>query len=136
MLLSSVPPIAASLIATTGNILHIAPASRGWKAQAPDNIVFLPPTIVKQALLIQIALLRPSTIIVGDQAIDADVIDQWRISHPFGKLSLVRRGASLDKIRLDLCESNGIRVVNTPGVNAPHVAAYIAHWLTLADGST
>jgi hypothetical protein len=135
MLLSSVPPIAASLIATTGNILHIAPASRGWKAQAPDNIVFLPPTIVKQALLIQIALLRPSTIIVGDQAIDADVIEQWRVSHPFGDLHLIRRGASLDNVRLDLCESNGIRVGSTPGVEASHVAVYIAHWLKRADGS-
>ena len=135
MMLSSVPPVAASLIATTETILHIAPVSRRWKADAPSNLVFLPPALTKQALLIQIALLSPSTIIVGDQAIDADVIDQWRISHPFGKLSLVRRGTSLDKIRLDLCESNGIRVVNTPGVNAPHVAAYIAHWLTLADGS-
>lgn len=135
MMLSSVPPVAASLIATTETVLQIAPVSRRWRADAPSNLVFLPPTLTKQALLIQIALLSPSTIIVGDQAIDADVIDQWRTSHPFGKLCLVRRGTSLDKIRLDLCESNGIRVVNTPGVNAPHVAAYIAHWLTLADGS-
>jgi hypothetical protein len=135
MMLSSVPPVAASLIATTETILHIAPVSRRWKADAPSNLVFLAPTLTQQALLIQIALLSPSTIIVGDQAIDEDVIDQWRISHPFGKLCLVRRGTSLDKIRLDLCESNGIQVVNTPGVNAPHVAAYIAHWLTLADGS-
>ncbi|MHA6573918.1 NAD(P)-dependent oxidoreductase [Pseudomonas yamanorum] len=135
MMFSSVPPVAASLIATTENILHIAPVSRGWKADAPSNVVFFPPTLTKQVLLLQIGLLRPSTIIVGDQTIDADIIAQWRISHPFGDLYLVRRGASLDKVRLDLCESNNIRVVNTPGVNAPHVAAYIAHWLTQADGS-
>ncbi|MGC6371424.1 FAD-dependent oxidoreductase [Pseudomonas sp. K2I15] len=135
MMLSSVPPVAASLIATTEIILHIAPASRCWKADAPSNVVFFPPTLTKQALLIQIALLRPTTIIVADQIIDADVIEQWRISHPFGDLYLVRRGTSLDKVRLDLCETNDIRVVNMPGVNAPHVAAYIAHWLTLADGS-
>src|SRR5471032_608465 len=106
MMLSSVPPVAASLIATTETILHIAPASRCWKADAPSNVVFFPPTLTKQALLIQIALLRPTTIIVGDQVIDADVIDQWRISHPFGDLYLVRRGTSLDKVRLDLCETN------------------------------
>ncbi|OLY75430.1 amino acid dehydrogenase [Pseudomonas sp. ATCC PTA-122608] len=135
MVFSSVPPVAASLIATTENILHIAPVSRGWKADAPSNVVFFPPTLTKQVLLIQIGLLRPSTIIVGDQTIDADIIAQWRISHPFGDLYLVRRGASLDKVRLDLCESNNIRVINTPGVNAPHVAAYIAHWLTQSDGS-
>jgi hypothetical protein len=135
MLLSSVPPVAASLIATTENILHIAPASKSWKAQAPGNVVFLPPTIAKQALLIQIGLLRPSTIILGDQAVDADVIEQWRISHPFGDLHLIRRGTSLDNVRLDLCESNGIRVANTLGVDAPHVAVYIAHWLKRADGS-
>lgn len=135
MVLSCVPPVAASLIATTENILHIAPVSRGWKAEAPANIVFLSPSLTQQALLIQIALLRPTTIIAGDQAIDAQVIGQWRTSHPFGELCLVRRGTSLDKVRLDLCESNGIQVINTPGVNAPHVAAYIAHWLTLADGS-
>lgn len=135
MMLSSVPPVAASLIATTGNILHIAPVSRCWKADAPSNVVFFPPSLTKQALLIQIGLLRPTTIIVADQTIDADVIEQWRISHPFGDLYLVRRGTSLDKVRLDLCASNNIRVINTPGVNAPHVAAYIAHWLTLADGS-
>jgi hypothetical protein len=135
MMLSSVPPVAASLIAITENILHIAPASRGWKADAPSNVVFFPPTLTKQALLMQIGLLRPSTIIVGDQPIDADVIDQWRVSHPFGNLCLVRRGTSLDKIRLDLCASNNIQVIHTPGVNSPHVAAYIAHWLTLADGS-
>lgn len=135
MQFSSVPPAAASLITSIENILHIAPASRRWKADAPDNVVFLPATLTKQALLIQIGLLRPTTLIVADQIIDADVIEQWRISHPFGDLSLVRRGTSLDKVRLDLCESNGIRVLNTPGVNAPHVVAYIAHWLTLADGS-
>ena len=135
MTLSCVPPVAASLIATTETILHIAPVSKGWKAEAPGNVVFFPPTLTKQALLIQIGLLRPSTIIVADQAIDADIIDQWRISHPFGDLFLVRRGTSLDKVRLDLCARNHIRVVNTPGVNAPHVAAYILHWLTLADGS-
>ncbi|MGB3122327.1 MAG: amino acid dehydrogenase [Pseudomonas sp.] len=132
---SSVPPVVASLIATAGSVLHIAPASRGWKAEAPSNVVFLPPTLSKHTLLMQIGLLRPSTIIAGDQAIDADVIEQWRVSHPFGDLQLVRRGTSLDKVRLDLCESNHIRVINTPGVNAPHVAAYIAHWLTLSDGS-
>ncbi|WP_238340290.1 hypothetical protein [Pseudomonas sp. SWRI18] len=43
-------------------------------------------------------------------------------------LNLIRRGTSLDKVQLDLCKANGIRVVNTPGINAPHVAAYIAHW--------
>jgi len=135
MSLSSVPPVAVSLIATTESILHIAPASRGWKADAPSNVVFLPQTLTKQTLLMQIGLLRPSTLIVGDQVIDADVIEQWRTSHPFGDLSLVRRGTSLDKVRLDLCDSNDIRVFNTPGVNAPHVAAYIAHWLKQADGS-
>lgn len=132
---SRVPPVAASLIATNENVLHIAPVSRAWKADAPSNVVFLSPTLTKQSLLIQIGLLHPSAIIVGDQAIDADIIARWRISHPFGDLYLVRRGASLDKVQLDLCESNNIRVVNTPGVNAPHVASYIAHWLTLADGS-
>ena len=132
---SCVPPVAASLIATTENILHIAPVSTCWKTHAPSNVVFLPPTLTKQTLLIQIGLLRPSTIIVADQTIDADVIEQWRTSHPFGDLFLVRRGTSLDKVRLDLCTSNHIQVINTPGVNAPHVAAYIAHWLTLADGS-
>ncbi|MCU1725882.1 amino acid dehydrogenase [Pseudomonas sp. 7P_10.2_Bac1] len=135
MRLICVPPVATSLIATTENILHIAPVSKRWKTDAPSNIAFLPPTITKQTLLIQIGLLRPSTIVVGDQLIDPDIIDQWRISHPFGELLLVRRGTSLDKVRLDQCESNRIRVVNTPGINAPHVAAYIAHWLTLADGS-
>lgn len=135
MMLSCVPPVVASLIATSESILHIAPVSRRWKSDAPSNVVFLSPTLTKQTLLIQIGLLRPVTIIVGDQVIDADVIEQWRMSHPFGDLFLVRRGTSLDKVRLDLCESNHIRVVNTPGVNAPHVAAYIAHWLTLADGS-
>lgn len=131
---SCVPPVAASLIAITENILHIAPVSNGWKTDAPSNVVFLPPTLNKQTLLIQIALLRPSTIVVGDQTIDAEVIDQWRTSHPFGDLFLIRRGASLDKVRLDLCAPNHVQVINTPGVNAPHVAAYIAHWMTLADG--
>ncbi len=133
MTLSSIPPVAASLIATIENILHVAPVSKAWKADAPGNVVFLAPTITKHTLLIQIGLLRPSTIIVADQTIDADVIDQWRVSHPFGDLCLVRRGTSLDKVRVDLCKSNGIQVVNTPGVNAPHVAAYIARWLTLGD---
>jgi lactate dehydrogenase-like 2-hydroxyacid dehydrogenase len=135
MMLSCVPPVAASLIATTENILHIAPVSRRWKADAPRNVVFFPETLTKQALLMQIGLLRPSTIIIGDQVIDADVIGQWRITHPFGDLYLVHRGTSLDKVRLDLCKTNGIRVINTPGVNAPHVASYIAHWLKVADGS-
>ena len=135
MVLSSVPPVTTSLIATTEIILHIAPVSKGWKADAPRNVVFFPPTLTRQALLLQIGLLRPSMLIAADQTIDAEVIDQWRTSHPFGELYLVRRGTSLDKVRLDLCHANNIRVVNTPGVNAPHVAAYIAHWLTMSDGS-
>lgn len=135
MPLSSVPPVAASLIATTDCVLHIAPVSKAWKADAPSNVVFLPPTLTRQTLLLQIALLRPTTIVVGDQVIDSEVIAQWRVSHPFGDLNLIRRGTSLDKVQLDLCKANGIRVVNTPGINAPHVAVYIAHWLTLADGS-
>ncbi|MBF6028794.1 amino acid dehydrogenase [Pseudomonas sp. P115] len=135
MSLSSAPPVTASLIATTETILHIAPVSKRWRTDAPSNVVFLPPTLTKQALLIQIALLRPSVIIVGDQVIDADIIGQWRISHPFAELRLIRRGTSLDKVRVDLCQCNDIRVINTPGVNAPHVAAYIAHWLTQAEGS-
>lgn len=117
MTFSSIPPVTASLIATTENILHIAPVSKGWKAGAPSNVVFLPPTINKQVLLMQIGLLRPTTIIVADQTIDADIIDQWRISHPFGDLCLIRRGTGLDKVRLDLCRANGIQVVNTPGVS-------------------
>lgn len=132
---SRVPPVAASLIATHETILHIAPVSKAWKTDAPHNVVFFPPTLTKQSLLMQIGLLHPSAIIVGDQVIDADVIAQWRISHPFGDLYLVRRGTSLDKVALDLCESNSIRIINLPGVNAPHVAAYIAHWLTVGDGS-
>ncbi|MEA3167519.1 MAG: hypothetical protein QOI97_467 [Pseudomonas sp.] len=135
MRLSSVPPVTTSLIATTEIILHIAPVSKGWRADAPHNVVFFPATLTKQVLLLQIALLRPSILIVADHTIDADVIDQWRTSHPFGELYLVRRGTSLDKVHLDLCHSNNIRVVNTPGVNAPHVAAYLARWLTMADGS-
>lgn len=135
MLLSCVPPVAASFIAITDTILHIAPVSRAWKADAPGNVVFLPPTITQQALLLQIALLRPSTLIVGDQTIDADVINHWRTSHPFGHLYLVRRGTSVDKVRLDLCEANDIQVINTPGVNAPHIADYIARWLAQADGA-
>ncbi|MDR9879081.1 amino acid dehydrogenase [Pseudomonas allii] len=135
MLLSSVPPVAASLITTTDCVLQAAPVSKGWRADAPRNVVFLSPALTRQALLIQIALLRPTTIIVGDQPIDADVLEQWRTSHPFGNLCLIRRGTSLDKIRLDLCESHAIQVLNTPGVNAPHVAAYILRWLRLADGS-
>ncbi len=135
MSLSSVAPVAASLIATTDCVLHIAPVSKAWKGDAPSNVVFLPPTLTRQTLLLQIALLRPTTLVVGDQVIDAEVIAQWRVSHPFGDLNLIRRGTSLDKVQRDLCNSNGIRVANTPGINAPHVAAYIAHWLTLADGA-
>ena len=135
MTLSCVPPVVASLIATLDTVLHIAPVSRRWRAEAPGNVVFLPPTIPQQTLLLQIALLRPSTLIVADQVIDADLIERWRVAHPFGDLCLIRRGTSLDKVRLDLCEANHIRVINTPGVNAPHVAAYVAHWLTLADGT-
>ena len=135
MTLSSAPPVAASLIATTETVLHIAPVSKRWKTDAPSNVVFLPSNLTKQALLLQLALLRPSVIIIGDQIIDADVIGQWRMSHPFAELHLIRRGTSLDKVRVDLCQSSDIRVINTPGVNAPHVAAYIARWLTQADGS-
>ncbi|WP_313059636.1 amino acid dehydrogenase [Pseudomonas rhodesiae] len=135
MTLSCVPPVAASLIATLDTVLHIAPVSRRWKADAPGNVVFLPPTLTKQTLLLQIALLRPSALIVADQVIDAEIIERWRTAHPFGDLCLIRRGTSLDKVRLDLCEANDIRVINTPGVNAPHVAAYMARWLTLGEGA-
>lgn len=65
MRLSSVPPVAASLIAISDTILHIAPVSRAWRTDAPSNVVFLPPTLAKQALLLQIGLLRPQAIVVA-----------------------------------------------------------------------
>lgn len=130
---SAVPSIASAFLSTFGKVLCIAPKSDEWALSAPDNVRFLPPNI-SHDLIDHIRHEKPLAIIVADQIVNEEIIKAWRVACPSDKLVLVRRGTSLDKIDIEACKRNGIRVINTPGVNAPHVADYIVAKLVDKDG--
>ncbi|MCK9924390.1 FAD-dependent oxidoreductase [Frankia sp. AgPm24] len=73
--------------------------------------------------------LRPHTLVVGANAVDATVLTRWamavRRTHDRRSLLLVRRGTSLAAIDLGVATQLGITVRNTPEVNARHVAQFV-----------
>ena len=118
---------------TYGPVLHIAPSSDEWTSSAPCNVTFLP-NPPSETLIAKIKNTKPLAIVVGDQAIDDKIIGAWKEACPSKSLVLLRRGTSLDKICVDSAKNNGVRVVNTPGVNAPHVAGYVIEKLKGKSG--
>jgi len=98
-----------------------------------------------------LARLRPHTLVVGANAVDAEALDSWAAatrSDSAGtndrergdpdrgdrSLLLVRRGTSLAAIDLAAAARLGITVRNTPEVNARHVAQFMIEKLFGADG--
>ncbi|HVZ42505.1 MAG TPA: FAD-binding oxidoreductase [Ramlibacter sp.] len=118
------PPIAGQMLGQCGRILHVAPRSSRWESQAPDNVTFGAARTAGE-LIEAIEREKPRVLVVADHPVTREVLEAWRRVCPEGELVLVRRGTSLDRIRLDVCESLGIELISTPGVNAHHVARFM-----------
>jgi hypothetical protein len=76
---------------------------------------------------------RATTIVVSAQTVNRQFLEAWRERCPQQdhNLMLVRRGTSLGSIDISAAKELGIDVVNTPGVNSPHVAQFVAETLGL-----
>lgn len=125
-------PIVTHVLSTYGRVLHIAPRSTRWEGEAPKNMSFLS-TPTKDELIRAIRQQKPQALVVGDQPIDEDTLLAWRAACPGQELVLLRRGSSTDKIRRDVCALLNIQVKSLPGVNAIHVARYVAKHAMGAD---
>jgi phosphoglycerate dehydrogenase-like enzyme len=127
--IGDVPALASSVISISGPVLQIAPASQGWKSSKPDN-VFLRTASSESELEQHLRDTQALTLIVGEDRITGDLLRKWRAMHPAANLVLARRGTSTDKIDKAACEALGITVINTPGVNSPHVARFVLKTLS------
>ena len=74
---------------------------------------------------------RATTIVVSAQLVSREFLSRWRSVLKDEKLMLVRRGTSLGSIDVDAATEFGISVVNTPGINSPHVAKFVVETLGL-----
>jgi glycine/D-amino acid oxidase-like deaminating enzyme/phosphoglycerate dehydrogenase-like enzyme len=88
-----------------------------------------------------LASIRPHTLVVGANPVTAPAIESWtHAMHALGDtrpLTVVRRGTSLASIDVKAATNAGIDVVNTPDVNARHIAAFVVgHLLGLAAAGT
>lgn len=93
-------------------------------SQAPANFSFA--AAASPAQLVEgIRRDRPRVVVVSDHAVAREVAEAWRAACPTGELLLVRRGTSLDKIDARACRDLGIEIINTPAVNARHVADFV-----------
>ncbi|MCM3886425.1 FAD-binding oxidoreductase [Frankia sp. R82] len=84
-------------------------------------------------LLDAVVALRPHTLVVGANAVDATTLTRWamavRRTDDRRPLLLVRRGTSLAAIDLGVAAQLAITVRNTPEVNARHVAQFVVDQL-------
>jgi glycine/D-amino acid oxidase-like deaminating enzyme/phosphoglycerate dehydrogenase-like enzyme len=98
----------------------------------------LDPTLAaaQQRLPDTLAAVRPHTLVVGANPVNAEAIGRWvhamSAAGDTRRLRIVRRGTSLASIDLEAAAAAGVDVVNTPGVNARYVAAFVTRRL-LAD---
>jgi len=77
---------------------------------------------------------RPTTIVVSAQTVSMPFLQAWRqFCREEERLLLVRRGTSLGSIDVSAATDLGIEVINTPGVNSPHVAKFTADTLGLSS---
>jgi glycine/D-amino acid oxidase-like deaminating enzyme len=77
---------------------------------------------------------RPTTLVVSAQTVSRQFMEAWRnCCLREDPLVLVRRGTSLGSIDIDAAKELGIEVVNTPGVNSPHVARFVVETLGLSE---
>ena len=77
---------------------------------------------------------RATAIVVSAQTVSKSFLEAWRAKCPQEPtLTLVRRGTSLGSIDMAAAKQLGIDVVNTPGVNSPHVAKFVVETLGLSD---
>ncbi|WP_322762426.1 FAD-binding oxidoreductase [Frankia sp. Cr2] len=91
------------------------------------------PSALPEAL----STLRPHTLIVGANIVDAAAMAAWttavRAQDDHNGLLIVRRGTSLAAIDRDCAASHGITVVNTPEVNARHIARFVVNALLIDE---
>lgn len=72
---------------------------------------------------------RPKTIIFGLQNLDEAKLSFWRSQQPNDHLRFVRKGTSLHRVDFEAAKKYQIEVLNTAGVNAPFVAAFVINEL-------
>ncbi len=84
----------------------------------------------------ELTSVRPHTLVVGANPVSAEAIRRWvgamSSDGDTRRLVIVRRGTSLASVDVAAASAAGIDVVNTPGVNARHIAAFVAHRLLAA----
>ncbi len=92
------------------------------------------------ALADTLSTLRPDTLVVGANAVDASAIAAWaaavRTQDDHRKLLIIRRGTSLAAIDTTAAAAHGVEVVNTPEVNARHIARFVTDALLDAARGT
>ncbi|WP_239337180.1 FAD-dependent oxidoreductase [Frankia sp. CiP3] len=84
-----------------------------------------------------LSTLRPHTLVVGANPVDASTIATWatavRAQNDHNKLLIIRRGTSLAAIDCDAAAHHDVTVVNTPEVNARHIARFVLDALLIAQ---
>ena len=123
--------LCSSSRAADHSIVWMAPCAQTFK---PDDKVILFDPVGPEFFQSSDVPDRATTIVVSAQTVSRQFLEAWRKACPQEqeqKLTLVRRGTSLDSIDMDAAKQLGIDVVNTPGVNSPHVAKFVVETLGL-----
>jgi len=131
-------PAAKSASGAPDSIIWMAPSAKDFKqdtALSPGSNFVFPAGGVDASLFEKMDTLGfPTTIVVSAQKVDEAFLRAWREKMPAGeRLTLVRRGTSMGSIDSKAAKALGIAVVNTPGVNSPHVAKFVFDTLQIAD---
>ena len=100
----------------------------GW------NVISLPDLNgAEEKLRSSLESLRPSVLIVGNNAVGEETLEVWRrVMGEESRLTLIRRGSSLSRIDLVKAKVWNIEVFNTLSVNARFVADYMIEHLHLS----
>ncbi|SNQ46969.1 Phosphoglycerate dehydrogenase-like oxidoreductase [Frankia canadensis] len=139
-----VTPAASRWTASRRRVLIATPVSARLAALAgPSDAALLHPQLAARPaeLAETLARLRPHTLVVGANAVDAETLGSWAAAARAegggdGRgLLLVRRGTSLAAVDCAAATRLGITVRNTPEVNARHVAQFMIDRLFAADSA-
>ncbi|MBL0421402.1 FAD-dependent oxidoreductase [Ramlibacter sp. AW1] len=130
-----IAPIARAFLQPFGRILWVAPSGQAAREGAPAGTLFCDPRSGTSHLIRELQRTRPTAVVLGDLAVGADVLGAWRAACPGAELVLLRRGTSTDRIDAQACTRLGIALLRLPGLNASHVAGFIATKLADPDGN-
>ncbi|CAF0798620.1 unnamed protein product [Adineta steineri] len=99
------------------------------------QIIYLPELVQsEESLLIAIREHHPNVIIVGNNSVGEKTLETWRSMMGDNiLLTLIRRGSSLSRIKIDRAKQLNINVLNTLSVNSRFVAEYMIEHLNLSN---